>query len=320
MTPAMSMPSGPRPNGPIDLAPAMSVVVALASGRVDHLRRHLAALSTGTRDQSIEIVVPYDAASSAVTALAADYPAVKFVLAAGVDTRGRRDRPGFIDKLRTTGLRAARGAVVALTEDWTVPGDGWMTSMQQALDRAPNAGAAGGAIECESTSTLGWAVWFCDFYRYQPPIPPGPTAWASDTNVAYRRSALDRIAGDWADGYHEPSVHAALARVGLGMQTAPDAVMIQARGDLSLLAALEERFVWARSFAGARARALGGRRWLLAALCPTLPVVLTWRVVTTTLGRGRHGRRLMACLPIVILLESVWTLGECVGYVTAELE
>jgi len=122
----------------------------------------------------------------------------------------------------------------------------------------------------------------------------------------------------WRDRYHETAVHAAMVEAGFALYTTPRAVVHQARAALTLRAALRERFVWGRSFAGTRARLVGSpRRWVLAALTPLLPLVMTWRVTRTALERGHHRQRLLETLPLIILLHAVWALGELVGYTTA---
>jgi hypothetical protein len=188
--------------------------------------------------------------------------------------------------------------------------------MVAALDRHPNAAAVGGAVECDSDRLLNWAVWFCDFGRYQNPLPEGPAPFASDSNVAYRRSALEAARAAWASDYHETAVHGAMLSAGFEICTTPRVVVWQARGRLSLARALMERRVWARSFAGTRARLIDARRWILALLTPLLPVVMTGRLAAVVLSRRRHRRRFLACLPLIVVLQTAWACGEFAGYVT----
>ena len=302
-------------------APALSVVVGLISGHKRDLARCLAALRGQREPLPVEVIVPYDDPCADVATLAAEFPEVKFLRATALDTwkaRAGASREHH-DALRTLGLRAATADVVALTEDHAHAAPDWCGEMAAALERHPEAAAVGGAVECDSDRRLNWAVWFCDFGRYQNPLPEGRAAFVSDSNVAYRRRALDKVEPVWRDRYHETAVHAAMVEAGFALCTTPRAVVRQARGDLALGAALRERFVWGRSFAGTRARLVGSpRRWGLALLTPVLPVVMTWRVTRTALDRGRHRRRFVEVLPLILLLHAVWALGEFVGYVTAD--
>jgi len=209
--------------------------------------------------------------------------------------------------------------VIALTEDHAHTARSWCEQMVAALDRFPRAAAVGGAVECDSERLLNWAVYFCDFGRYQNPLPEGPSEFVSDSNVAYRREALERVAEAWKDDYHETAVHWAMIAAGYRLVTTPQVVVWQRRGELGLAEALNERYVWARSFAGTRGRMEGvPRRVLRAMLSPLLPFVMTWRLARQSLERGANTRRFLLALPLILLLQCFWALGELVGYVTGQ--
>jgi GT2 family glycosyltransferase len=298
----------------------MSVVVGLISGERDDLERCLAALHDQTLRLPLEVIVPYDAPCADVAALAGRFPAVRFLRAEGLDTAAARAGASreHHDTLRTIGLRAARGDVIALTEDHAHTAKTWCEEMVAALERHPRAAAVGGAVDCDSARLLNWAVWFCDFGRYQNPLPEGPSPFVSDSNVAYRRAALEAVAQAWRDDYHETAVHWAMTAAGFELVTTPRAVVWQARRGLELRRALRERFVWARSFAGTRARLVGAKRWLYAALSPLLPALMTGRLAKTAFARGRHRAQFLRALPVIVLLQTVWAAGELVGYLTAD--
>jgi GT2 family glycosyltransferase len=296
----------------------LSVVVGLISGKKADLRRCLSALAAQT-EPPLEILVPYDEPCADVSTLCTEFPAVRFIRAEGLDTRAARAGASreHHDTLRTIGLRAAKGDAIALTEDHAHAAPDWCAEMLAALERQSDAGAVGGAVECDSSKRLNRAVWFCDFGRYQNPLPEGRAAFVSDSNVVYRRSALEAIADAWRDDYHETVVHGAMAQRGFGLYTTPRTVVWQARGTLRLREALFERYVWARSFAGTRATMPSAKRLVLAALSPALPMLMTWRIVKTTLQRGAHTGDVVGVLPLILLLQVAWAWGECVGYLTA---
>lgn len=301
-------------------ARVMSVVVGLIAGRTANLRRCLGALHEQDIDATLDIIVPYDDPCRDVTTLAGEFPKVRFIRADGLDTEQARQGGSreHHDALRTIGLRAATGDVIALTEDHAVVDRSWCREMTAALDRHPAAAAIGGAVECESDRSLMWAVWFCDFGRYQNPLPDGRAEYVSDSNVAYRRRALETVAPAWQDDYHETAVHWAMTAAGFELRTTPAVVVWQARPPLHLKDALRERYVWARSFAGTRARGLGARRWVLAAFSPLLPLLMTWRLFGVTRQRQKHLRRFVEVLPYIVMLQSVWAAGELVGYVSRD--
>jgi hypothetical protein len=300
----------------------LSVVVALISGKTSDLRRCLQALGLQAGTGPTEILVPYDPPCADVMRLASEFPTVRFIAAETLDTFAARRGASreHHDTLRTIGLRAATGDVVALTEDHAQAAQNWSEELLAAVARYPRAGAVGGSVDCDSPRALNWAVWFCDFGRYQSPVAEGPAAFVSDSNVAYRREALEHVAQAWRDDYHETAVHWALTDAGYDLCLTPRVQVWQARTGLTLGGALRERFVWARSFAGTRAGLTAQpSRWVLAALSPLLPVVMTWRICRVTWQRQRHRRQLVRALPLIVLLQVIWASGEATGYITGRV-
>lgn len=296
----------------------LSIVVGLISGKRADLQRCLRALDAQTW-RPAEVIVPYDDPCADVATLAAEFPAVRFIRAEGLDTWSARAGASreHHDTLRTIGIRAAGGEYVVLTEDHAHAAPTWCEEMVGALDRHPGAAAVGGAVECGSDRLLNRAVWFCDFGRYQNPLPEAKAEFVSDSNVAYRREALEAVSESWRDDYHETALHWAMVKAGFELRTTPRAVVWQTRSGLTLAQAVGERYVWARSFAGTRARLVGWpKRLVLALLSPLLPFVMTARLCRTTLQRGRHTRELMRALPAIWFLQTAWAIGELAGYVS----
>ena len=299
--------------------PDVSVVVAVVTGKPDFLTRCLEALRAQEDPPETEVLVPFDPEIHDFSGVQRAFPEVRFVAAEGLGAH-RSARGVFhehYDALRTLGIECARGRSVALTEDHVVVGPRWCRALTDALGRWPAAGAVGGAIECGGEEALARAVTLCDFGRYQSPLPQGPSRCASDTNVVYRREALEQARDAWVGGYRETVVHAALTAAGWSIALASDAVAWQRRSPLSLPAVLRERCAWGRYFAGTR---LAGRplavRLAFALGTPLLPGLLTMRVVRTAWQRGRLDRAFAAALPLVALLHGAWALGEFVGYGT----
>jgi len=302
-----------------DSWPALSVVVALISGRTDSLASCLQSLHDQEAPPTLEILVPYDDPCREVTQLAERFPEVQFLHAEGLDSATARTGASreHHDTLRTIGLRAAQGRYVALTEDHATLDPTWCRELVALLDEHPELAALGGAVECGSSRLLNRAVYYCDFGRYQNPLPEGPAEFVSDSSVVYRRAALEAIQGVWDGNYREHTVHQALVGQGLQIWLTPRAAAWQTRDTLTFGEALRERYVWGRSFAGIRvAGAPVRRRLIYAGLTPALPLVLTYRLVRKALSRpGRLGEFLSA-LPQIGLLNATWAWGEFVGYVT----
>jgi hypothetical protein len=210
-------------------------------------------------------------------------------------------------------LLAARGALLALLEDHDRPAADWCRNAIE-VHRRPYA-AIGGAIENGVDRPLNWAVYFCDFGRYQNPLPPGESCFASDANVCYKRQALLAVEGVWRQSFREVVVHSALAARGEKVALAPEIVVYQHRQGLTLRAALQERFVWGRSYAATRNLSLSRpRRWAYALFSPALPLLLLWRAALLACTRGRHVGKFLRALPYMAALQAAWSLGELTGY------
>lgn len=302
------------------VTPELSIVVALISGQVDDLDRCLTALERQVDLPATEVLVPYDEPCRGVLALASRHPLVRFLPLEGVDTRQARAGASreHHDWLRTLGLREARGRLVILTEDHAHADPHWAAALLEVLAQRSEAACAGGAVEWGGSTTLSFAVYLCDFGRYQNPLPEAPATFVSDSNVCYRRDALDRVATAWAQQYQETVVHGALTRAGAQLWLTPRAVVWQARQGLTWRTAMAERFVWGRSYAASRVPgAAPVPRLLLAAATPLLPVLLTWRLVDAARQKQRETGRTLRTIPALLALNACWALGELVGYLTA---
>ena len=219
------------------------------------------------------------------------------------------------DVLRARGLGAARGELVGLLEDHARPGADWCARVVAAHGK-PYA-AIGGAIENGVDRPLNWAVYYCDFGRYQNPVPAGPSAFASDANVTYKRSALWPIRASWEESFREVVVHGALAARGETVALDPSIVVHQDRRDLRLGAAVRERFVWGRSYGATRAALLPRSTRMIYAVCsPLLPAILVLRMARTAWIRRTHFGAFLRALPLIAVLVTIWSAGEGVGYAT----
>jgi Glycosyl transferase family 2 len=299
----------------------LSVVVTIVDAG-DTLERCLSALSRQQESITCDVIVPWDDTVDGIPAVEKRYPSFQFLAMGHVDTtRLHRSFAGqheLFDRRRSAGLRAARGDVVAILEDRCVPQSDWMQTMVSLHERLPHA-VIGGAIENGRDTPLHWAVFLCDFGRYQRPFEAGSRKWVSDVNVGYKRRALDQTRQLWEDRYHETTVHWALMRAGETLFLAPELVVHQVRGPLSLTTLLTERFAWGRVFAYTRAREVSlVKRVGFIALTPLLPLLLLSRQIRQHLSSELGFGPFAAASPYLFLMFIAWSLGEALGYATAE--
>jgi hypothetical protein len=299
----------------------LSVVVTIVDAG-ETLERCLAALATQLDVPELEVIVPWDDTVPGMQPLMARFPAFQFPSMGSVrTTRPWQSAAGqheLFDRRRSAGLSAASGDPIAILEDRGVPRADWARTMAALHARLPHA-VIGGAIENARDTTLNWAVYFCDFGRYQRPFAAGPRPYVSDVNIGYKRRALSETADLWRARYHETTVHWALQQRGETLYLDPDLVVNQHRGSLRLSALVAERFAWGRLFAYTRAREHGvGKRMAFAALTPLLPVLLLIRHARLQLTKRVGTGRFLRASPAMFVLLAAWSAGELAGYLTAE--
>lgn len=272
----------------------------------DEVRRCLTAVTAQVPAPPAEIVVAYDPRLTDMEQLEAEFPDVVWHANRGQETPL---------ELAAVALGASTGDVVALTEDHCVPAPDWLQGLTGGL--SPGRAAVGGVVEVEERAdAVEWAFYFVDFFRYAPPVRPGPSRSLTVCNVAYRRKHLEAIRGAWSDFFHETAVNAALARR-FGRLWITDRARVRMLRRVRLADALAERYAFGRLFGATRTRFMPGwRRWLYAALAPGLPVLLLGRMARKAARRGLR-RRFARALPALVAMVLAWTLGEWLGYVTA---
>lgn len=300
----------------------LSVVAVIVSDTmsarcdVSHLEATLDALARQIDPPPMEILVPHLPRVEGLERLRERYPAVRFIPVADLKTYdGRPGSREHHDELRARGIAAAGGEIVALLEDHGRPETRWCARLAEA-HRGGWAGA-GGAIENGVDRPLNWAVYFSDFAFYMNPVPAGESRTISDANASYKRAALESVRPVWEARFNQVEVNAALLAKGERLLLSPDIVVFQHRLNLRLGAALQERYVWGRSFAAARCRnAAPPRRALYALFTPALPALLVARMAVQVLRKGRGRGAFLRALPLILLLAGAWSLGELEGYRT----
>lgn len=290
-----------------ETAPELSVILVVLGGGA-HLVRCLEALARQQSAPAMEVMIPRDARLSEKDAesLGKIFPGLRFAVLPG--------RQSFA-ALRTAGVKAARGRIVAITEDQCIPPERWCANVVAA--HAQPHGAVGGPVDKHQPDrVINWAIYLRELGTYMPPIAEGPSQSLTDCNVSYRREALDEIAPVWAAEFHEPEVHAALRERGKTLWLTPGLLTYQHR-EIILGPAIRERYEFGRLYGGLRVARLSGlSRLLLIAATPLLPVLMVWRVLRGVIRKQRYIGVCLAALPYLVLFAAVWSWGELIGYVT----
>jgi hypothetical protein len=92
--------------------------------------------------------------------------------------------------LRARGVAAARGEIVAITEDHCLPEPDWMAELVAAHRRHPDAVAISGAVANGATGDRwDWANFLLTFAEHMPPVDGGPAVRApSVANGSFKRA------------------------------------------------------------------------------------------------------------------------------------
>jgi len=299
--------------------PEISVVVTVVEGP-HALRECLTALGAQSAGPRTEVLVPYDDSIAWVDELVSEFPWARSIAMGQVETERPKSSPSgqheLFDRRRAKGLARARGRIICILEDRGVPEQGWCAAVAKAHRELPHA-AIGGAVECGMDHPIAWAVYFCDFSRYQLPFPAGPREYVTDVNISYKRDPLFRVHDVWKHRYHETTVHWRLVRDGETLYLTPDLVVRQRRHSVSLKSILRERVEWGRLFAYTRAMEIGRAMCLAYAVTvPLLPPLLFVRHARTQISKRVRLWRFVSVSPLVALLLVSWSAGELVGYLT----
>jgi hypothetical protein len=284
-----------------NVSPAVSIVVASFSGR-DALGRCLDSLAGQT--SRAEVIVSTNLPSSAVFEIRAAHPRTVFLEAPA---------EASVFELRSRGIDRASAPLVLLTEDHTTVGPGWVAALQRALEQG--AVAAGGAVDNGNTHrTYDWALYFCEYGSYMPPVVSGPVGALSGINVGYRREALLACREVWRDAFYENEVHDALHAAQKQLHLVQGAE-VKSHLEFGLREAIVHLRSGGRHFGAYRtfgrpfARRLS---WMLAS--PAVPVVLFVRLVRRIAERRPDRLRLVfQSVVYVALLLGAWSWGEALG-------
>jgi len=295
----------------------ISVIITIVEGG-DSLIRCLDALVAQTPRVAMEVIVPYDHITQQVKELASDYPDFTFVdLGKTLDGRipkNALETHYFFDMRRSGALKFANGKLIAILEDRGIPEPNWASEMVALHQQHPHA-AIGGQVRNGINKARNWAAYICDFGRYQPPFTEKDPTYVSDTNIAYKRDALESIKPLWEKKYDEVKVNFGLHNAGLGLMLSELPVTVQMRAPMGIGKMMNERFHWGRNYGQARSvRLTPLKRFVLGLASPIIPVLVYTRHLRRQLSKGRHVKEFLLASPVLFLLLTCWAAGECTGY------
>lgn len=278
------------------MEPRLSVVVAGSrpEGPPEALYRGLRPL---LRAGSVELLI----ATARPAALAAE-PGTRIVVCPPGST---------VPALRLAGVRAATAPLIALTEDFCAPAEGWAQSLLEARGRV-HAAVLGGPVARRGGSASDWALTLMEYGRFFRREPEGEVPDLPSINAAYPADLLRDALRDETEGVFEVQLHAWLRERGKRFWRVPGAVMYD-ENVVSLAHATRAQYHHGRVFGGGRVQGSGPfPRLFRGALAAAVPAVLLGRIAREAAAAG-HAPDILRSLPALSLLLCAWAAGEAIG-------
>ena len=217
--------------------------------------------------------------------------------------------------LRALARRAARGAILAITEDHCLVAPDWCARILEAHARHPEAVAVKGAVRNGTAERL---VDRASFLMIQAPSLPPFTGDPADAILgvscaSYRSRALDRLVPEFA--WPVEIEDARRWRVAGETIVADERIWVEHHQSEELAAMSRLHFHNARAICGLRRGRMTGRDWVRIVAAPILPFVRTARTVAQCTEKRVPWTTVIPCVPVFLWLFAWKAAGELAGYV-----
>lgn len=287
-------------------APRTLSIIVVAYQSAATIERCLAALVPQCRD-GVEVLVVDSGTDETSAIVERGFPQVRLVRLA------TRHSPGAA---RNVGIAAADGELIGFVDSDCIAAPDWAERVL-AAHRGPSP-VIGGVIDLAPPhTTVGTALYLCEFNQWLPGAPPGPMRDIPTCCFSLKRRAVERYGAFRAEGYSsDTAFNWKLARAGEPPLLDPSirvAQMMQPMFD----AFVRKQLMHGRAFARMRVeeeRFSTARRLAFAALSPALPLVLAVRLVRRVRERGQGGLPVVRSAPLVFVGLCLWSAGELAGY------
>lgn len=282
-------------------APLLSVVIPSVNGWPD-LERCLTALDQQRQQVELEVLIP-ERCGEAVQ----EHAARRFPWATLLPVPKNMSIPD----MRALAFDHASAPSVAVIEDHVIVPEGWAAALLAARLGAEAIG--GGVHNLATTRLVDWAAYLCEYSHMLPPLPVGESSWITGNNTIYARHLLEKYREATHAGRWEGHLHDALRADGIALHFRPE-IMVGHEKYYTIGEYFSQRYLYARSYAGARAaESSPGRRLLYACVSPILFPVLLWRTVSRCFEKDVDKALVWRCLPLITLFVCAWSAGDIAG-------
>lgn len=219
--------------------------------------------------------------------------------------------------LRGTALSKATGDLIAILDPFAIPSPNWLSVLRSTHRRRVNQ-AIGGPVELVGANTrnlLDWSVYINEYGMFLPPMSEQEMELLPGCNVAYKRAALVDGTKPRFDELWKTFVNDDLRNSGERLLIEPDMIVALDK-TVSFGDYLSSRFDHGRCYGAMSSEGSSlAARGVRVAVAPILPFLLLLRWARRYWSRGRFRAKLIATLPLQLLMFGWWVVGETVGRV-----
>ncbi|MEO5800818.1 MAG: glycosyl transferase [Gemmatimonadales bacterium] len=263
----------------------------------------LRALDAERGSVALEVLVVERIGPEVRAAIASQFPWV-IVLPVGPEQT--------IPQMRALAFDRASAPSVAVIEDHVLVPPGWARALLLAREDAQ---VVGGGVRNAATGTLlDWAAFLCEYSHLLPPLMSGPSSWITGNNTVYDRALLVQYRETTHAGRWENYLHDRMRDDGIALISRPE-IVVDHKKHYTFGEYFSQRYLYARSYAGARVADAGVARRLAYGLAAfALPPLLLWRTVSRTMRKEVDRSLVWKSVPLTALFVCAWGAGEVMGY------
>lgn len=286
-------------------SPVLSIVIGVQDAE-STVEACLKALLSQRHEQAVEILVVDGSFDSSVKTLLQQFSGTVLVQGQPTD---------LIPQLWGVGILAATAPLVALLSAHCIPGEDWIANILETASAQPKFVGFGGAIAPPNcNSRCDWAVYFCRYSAFMPPVERGEIAEIAGDNAIYRKVALDRYWPQPETGFWETLFHHALRSQGEQLYLS-DHLEVRLGAAKDAAGFFKARFRHGYHYGSTRPQTsfLGRLVRVLAS-----PVLLPFLASRIALRVAQHRPdwlwQYLIALPWLLFFLTAWSLGEMSGY------
>lgn len=302
---AAAVENRPAPSGPDESgAPLVSVVIASVNGPPSILEC-LEALTAQETDVPFEVLVVDRCGEAVRRELRERFPQSKITVVP--------EAPGkSIPRLRAIGTARARGRLIAILEDHCMVPPGWIEAIRDLHESGCL--VMGGPVENGAVDrVIDWAVFFCEYASFMPPLPEGETGSVAGSSAIYDREAFEAVGAESMDEVWEFFIHGRMKELGITFHSDPRLQVLHKK-EFGFRYFMSQRYHYSRSFAGMRMEdEPTWKRLAYAAATPLLPPLILWRIARTVLPKRRRRKEFLLAIPHLSIFMASYAWGETVG-------